>query len=180
MFKTCKTFEELKKAYYKLAKENHPDLGGDVEKMKKINAAYDEARERLAREGVKREESRKAEDEQAGRTENRSYKSYEDFMRESAAFVNAILAVINLPKVSVEICGSWIWLDFSGKPEASTRDTLKAVKFRWAPKKARWYWHDPEDGWTGKGKTSMEHIRAKYGSVFVQGSKREEPQALQA
>lgn len=32
--------DEIKKAYRKLAKEHHPDLGGDEEKFKKINEAY--------------------------------------------------------------------------------------------------------------------------------------------
>lgn len=32
--------EEIKKAYRKLAKEYHPDKGGDPERMKKINEAY--------------------------------------------------------------------------------------------------------------------------------------------
>jgi molecular chaperone DnaJ len=35
------TQEEIKKAYRNLAKENHPDKGGDEEKFKKINEAYD-------------------------------------------------------------------------------------------------------------------------------------------
>jgi len=35
------TQEEIKKAYRKLAKEKHPDLGGDEEEFKKISDAYD-------------------------------------------------------------------------------------------------------------------------------------------
>jgi molecular chaperone DnaJ len=35
------TQEDIKKAYRKLAKENHPDKGGDEELFKKISAAYD-------------------------------------------------------------------------------------------------------------------------------------------
>jgi len=33
--------EELKTLYKNLSRKNHPDLGGDVEKMKQINQAYD-------------------------------------------------------------------------------------------------------------------------------------------
>jgi len=33
--------DEIKKAYRKLAKENHPDKGGDEEVFKKISVAYD-------------------------------------------------------------------------------------------------------------------------------------------
>ena len=33
--------EEIRKAYYKMAMQNHPDRGGDTELMKKINLAYE-------------------------------------------------------------------------------------------------------------------------------------------
>ena len=33
------TQDELKKAYRKLAKENHPDVGGNEDKFKKISSA---------------------------------------------------------------------------------------------------------------------------------------------
>jgi len=36
-----KTLDELKAEYRRLAKENHPDLGGDTETMKEINAEFD-------------------------------------------------------------------------------------------------------------------------------------------
>ena len=35
------TADEIKKAYRKLARENHPDAGGDEEKFKEINEAYE-------------------------------------------------------------------------------------------------------------------------------------------
>jgi len=35
------TYEEARKAYHKAAQEHHSDLGGDAEKMKRINVAWE-------------------------------------------------------------------------------------------------------------------------------------------
>lgn len=35
------SIKETRKAYRKLCLENHPDRGGDIDRMKRINAAYD-------------------------------------------------------------------------------------------------------------------------------------------
>ena len=44
------TADEIKKAFRKLARENHPDAGGDEEKFKEINEAYEQIlRQRKAR-----------------------------------------------------------------------------------------------------------------------------------
>lgn len=46
------TREALKERYYDLAKEHHPDFGGDVETMQIINAQYSEALSELTRSYV--------------------------------------------------------------------------------------------------------------------------------
>ncbi len=46
-FQNCRTIEELKKEYRRLAQINHPDNGGNPEKMKAINAEYEKAFNRL-------------------------------------------------------------------------------------------------------------------------------------
>ena len=39
-FTGCNTIDEVKAAYKKLAKENHPDVGGDTVTMQSINTEY--------------------------------------------------------------------------------------------------------------------------------------------
>lgn len=47
---------EIKSAYRKLAKENHPDRGGDGERFAQINAAYDSIRDADARSAYQQEQ----------------------------------------------------------------------------------------------------------------------------
>jgi curved DNA-binding protein len=47
---------EIKSAYRKLAKEHHPDRGGDGEKFAKINAAYDSIKDANARSAYQQEQ----------------------------------------------------------------------------------------------------------------------------
>lgn len=64
------SLEEIKKAYRKMAKEAHPDVGGDEELFKKIGEAYetlsDEGRRERYDLGIKKQENGKS-----------SYKQYE-------------------------------------------------------------------------------------------------------
>ena len=46
-FADCKTLDELRIAYRKLAAIHHPDVGGDVATMQAINAAHDRVFEAL-------------------------------------------------------------------------------------------------------------------------------------
>lgn len=69
-----------------------------------------------------------------------------------------------LQGVGVEVCGTWIWCGGNTYPH---RAWLKSAGFRWANKKAKWYWHDPNQK-RSKGKAmSMDWIRWKHGSVVV-------------
>jgi curved DNA-binding protein CbpA len=49
-FNHCKTLDQLKQEYKRLAKIHHPDCGGDDATMAAINAEYDELARKLPKE----------------------------------------------------------------------------------------------------------------------------------
>ena len=46
-FENCRTLDELKSEYRRLARIHHPDVGGDVATMQEINRQYEAAFNRL-------------------------------------------------------------------------------------------------------------------------------------
>ena len=141
------TLAEIKAEYKRLAKENHPDVGGDTATMQAINGQYSEAVERIKRHG-----------ERPADREAAAQEVPEEFMA-------VVMAVVNLPGLMVELVGTWLWI--TGNTYIH-KDALKAAGFRWASKKSAWYWH-PADAGCGRGKKSLDQIRAKYGSQRLSG-----------
>ena len=140
MFSDCKTIEQLKVAYHRAARENHPDRGGDTATMQQINAEYAARFEQLQR----------------GATGAATAETPEEFIQ----IINQLLTLSGL---EVELCGRWVWIGGNTYPH---REALKAAGCRWSKNKGRWYWHKDGDagGWSRR-RSSMPKIRAKYGSV---------------
>ena len=147
-FTNCKTIEEAKKLYRRLAMENHPDRGGDLDTMKAINSEYDEFFNTM--------KNRHNADAQA--TGSRPInETPEEFRR-------VIEKIINIPGIISELCGSWIWI--SGETRGF-KEQLKAAGCFWASKKKMWYWRAPEDAVHSRHTKSMTEIRNKYGSERI-------------
>ena len=143
-FVNITTLEDLRKEYRRLAKANHPDMGGSAEEMKVINIEYEMCFKIL---------------ENADTTTNgKKYNKEED------AMIRDIINVIIHLNIEIEVCGSWVWV--TGNTYAC-KDELKKNGFRWASKKKAWYWRDPEEVTRAHGKTTMADIRMKYGSDVV-------------
>lgn len=139
-FRNIESIDELKKAYRNLAKQHHPDHGGNADTMKAINAEYEKLFKQL-------------------NTDNKH--NLADGFRE------VIDAIINLDGLNIEVCGLWVWV--SGNTYA-VKDTLKQNGFMWASQKKMWYWRPEEASCTGHRKSSdMESIRIKYGSEMIKG-----------
>ncbi len=141
-FKDCATLDALKAEYKRLAKQYHPDMGGDTATMQAINAAYEAAFNRMS-----------------GNATNGT-----DTTETATDFINIISALMKIKGIVCEQCGSWLWISGDTKP---VKDELKAAGCRWSPKKQMWYWK-PAGSYCRGRNASMEYIRTKYGSrVFT-------------
>ena len=158
-FMNCKSLEELKAEYRRLAKIHHPDRGGDTETMKAINNEYEEAFK------VLKDKHNAAADEFHQTTEA------------PEEFIEILNKLFKLDGLDIELCGSWLWI---GGNTREHKDALKAAGCRWRSGKSKWYWHHAEDGVKWKsGKYTMGQIRAKYGSQHIAGQSYPRYEALE-
>lgn len=154
-FDNCKTLDDLKAAYKKLAMKHHPDMGGDVRTMQNINAEYECRFERLK---VCYNAA------QADQDKPQTNETPEEFM-------SIIDQLMKLSGIEIELCGSWLWI---GGNTYDHKAELKAAGCLWSRSKHKWYWRHQSDGakWS-RGRYSMSKIREKYGSQVFATSTRD-------
>lgn len=148
-FTNIKTAEELKKAYKKLAVMLHPDNGGDEEKFKEMQNEFSKLFEQLKNIHVNKE----------GKTWEATG---EWATKETAAdFMNIIEKLMFMQDLTVELCGSWIWVGGNTKEH---KDLLKELNFKFSANKQMWYYN--QDGFRKHSKKvlTIDEIRAMYGS----------------
>lgn len=145
-FDNCKTMDELKKAYKSLAMKHHPDLGGDLEAMKRINNEYERFFNILKKQ--------KNEDAEQGKA-TVTTEDAEDFI--------IILDILfKLDGLNIELCGRWLWIDGETMKH---KEELKKAGCKWCKNKKKWSWHYAEDSvYRSKKAMTMDAIRDKYGS----------------
>ena len=144
-FKDCKTVEEVKAMYKTLAKQHHPDCGGDTATMQEINKAY-----AIACAAIFQGENRDAED------------TYEQ-IRLSEEYRRVIEQIIHLAGIVIELVGNWIWVTGNTYP---VKKYLKEAGMFFASKKVAWYYRAEEHKTKG-GKKTLDEIREKYGSEKI-------------
>lgn len=144
-FNQCTTIAEVKALYKQLAKQHHPDCGGDTTIMQQINEEYDKACILVLRESSTSEED------------------FEKEMKVSEEYRQVIGRIINLPGVVIELVGQWIWVTGNTYP---VKDQLKEAGLFFASKKAAWYYRSEEYKGRGTDK-NLDEIKAKYGSERV-------------
>ena len=145
------TAEELKKAYRKLSMQHHPDKGGKVEDMQKINDEYSILFERLKNVHTN--------------AKGEKYESQKETTETPEHFIKIIDELIRFENVKIEIIGSFIWCSGNTKPY---KDEFKRLNFRWSTNKVSWYLAPPDYKKTHNTQYSMEEIRDMFGSVDVE------------
>ncbi|MES2418287.1 MAG: J domain-containing protein [Bacteroidota bacterium] len=149
-FNECGTIEQVKTAYKKLAKQYHPDLGGDTLTMQEINKEYAFASSKAIKGA------------------NLSDEETENEIQFSEEYRQAIEKIIHLEGIVIEVVGYWIWVTANTYP---VRATLKDAGFMFASKKLAWYFRIGKYKVKKGGKKSLEEIRNKYGSEVLNGNK---------
>ena len=109
-FKGIEGINEPKKIYKQLAKKLHPDVGGDEESFKLLNAIYTDL------------------------IEHKIYFS-NDF-KIDIELEKVISLILHFENITIELVGSWIWV--SGDTR-EIKNKLKEIGFKWASKKKMWY-----------------------------------------
>ncbi len=163
-FKNVNTLEELRKQYKELLKQYHPDNpNGSTEATQAINAEYD----RLFKVLKDKHESKQTSTDGAKADFNANKYDFEadEKLRE------VLQKIINFANINIEIVGCWLWVDGDTYPY---RNDLKALGFKWASEKKKWYFHTEAFRKRSKRKLSMDDIRNLYGSTEVQTEERKQ------
>lgn len=148
-FDGCHTAEELKKEYRKLAKELHPDRGGNAEDFAAMQNEFEKAWEILKDTHTTKE--------------GKTYTSTEQTTESAEEFMDIINKMVTW-NVSIEIIGTWLWV--SGDTY-NHRDELKQMHFGFSGKKKAWYFHRDDYKKRTKKHFDLDDLRHIYGSEEV-------------
>ena len=110
-FKGIEGINEAKKIYKQLAKKLHPDVGGDEESFKLLNAIYTDL------------------------IEHKIYFS-NDF-KIDIELEKIISLILHFENITIELVGSWVWVSGDTK---EIKEKLKELGFKWASKKKMWFY----------------------------------------
>ena len=113
-FNNCKTIEEIKSVYKKLAKQFHPDCGGDTKTMQEINTEYAFICAKIIK------------------GENLTNEELNDKIRLSEEYKRIIDEIVPLVGIIIEVVGNWIWVTGNTYPVI---DKVKGVGFFYASKR---------------------------------------------
>ena len=153
-FEGLREEKDIKARYKELAKQHHPDTGGDTEIMKEINSQYETVLRGFYQ------------------AEGKSLSEIDEILEKDIVLRSKIDAIISLNGIVVELIGKWIWITGETK---QYKEKLKECGFLWSPNKAAWYWRsDTYKSSNRNPKMSLDLIRYRWGSWDIKkGEKRQ-------
>jgi hypothetical protein len=140
-FQGLNSVEDIKSTYRNLARQHHPDLGGDLETMQLLNAQYHAKLQSIT--GSKSGEH----------TYNYNQKIEQDI-------IDKINELLVLNDVNVDLIGTWIWVRGDTKPH---RDRLRKLGCFWHSGRKVWYWKPKGFGRSRSNPGSLDALALKYG-----------------
>ena len=149
-FRNCKTAEEGKELYRKLAKQYHPDNGGSGEELKDIISEFK----------MWYSIHKDIHTNEKGET----YKAEKETTETAEDFIEIITNLSSLSGIDVELCGTWLWI--SGNTY-QYKTQLASFGCKWSSSKKKWYWTKTPFVKHRCKTTKMEDIRFRYGSQKV-------------
>lgn len=150
-FNNCKSIEDVKKTYKKLAIKLHPDCNKDHDTTKEfveMSAEYERAFEQFKNTFVN--------------AEGETYTKENDEM--AAAFKDIIDQLLHFEGVTIEIIGDWVWL--TGET-FKYKEQIKELKFKWANNKKAWYFHHGAYKKKSKRKLTLDELKTMYESTEI-------------
>ena len=165
-FSNVNNLQELRKQYKDLLKKHHPDNGGNVADMQKVNAEYD----RLFKLMKDKHGNKTANSNTNNKNAQTNYNANMYDWENDKALREALQKIISFSGIEIEIAGQWIWV--SGNTYAYKKE-LKEIGFKWANTKKQWYFHTEVFQKRSRKTLSMDEIRSRYGSTTVQTMQRD-------
>jgi curved DNA-binding protein CbpA len=153
--KSATNLQELKKLYFKLAKELYPDITKDNgEKMKQLNNEFDYLKTVLKNAVPKTEQ------------EKNQY-------RETSASMDAFREILNkllrYPKITIEIIGSWLWISGSGTFAIKDSILYSDLKCKYSKSQKKFYWYSGIENSQGNFKGGfLKNAIAAYGVIKME------------
>lgn len=165
-FQDCQTIEQIKKRYRELAQQFHPDhnrTGTDTNNiMAEINSQYEKFRY-----------------QKFTATNHETKKTYEQTFDPFDGYREIIDRLINLSGITIELCGTWLWITGVKKEDKEKQAILKELKFIYSSHKNAWYWKPGTYRKKSKRELNLEEIRNLYGSARVQREEQQQEQRQQ-
>jgi hypothetical protein len=144
-----KDIDALKKQYFKLAKKYHPDAGGTTAQFQQLQAEYEKLLNAILKGS------------------NFTTEQKDNEIELDKAMRGIVDAIINLEGIIIELIGKWLWISGNTYP---VRAVLKSAGLIYIKKDGKPYWVYKGVESSSRGGTTMEEIKAKYGSKKIEVS----------